>query len=61
MNESRLRAFLVIFVGAAVAGLLGRRLDKAFPTSTLRSALLNALLTGACVYAALTLDSMLLK
>jgi hypothetical protein len=57
MNESRFRVFLVISAGAAVAGLLGWALDKVSPKSKLR----DTLLTGACIYVALTLDSMLLK
>jgi hypothetical protein len=36
-----------------VAGLLGWALDKVSPKSKLR----DALLTGACIYVALTLDS----
>jgi high-affinity Fe2+/Pb2+ permease len=61
MNESPLRAFLVISAGAVVAGLLGWMLDKVSPKSKLRNALLGSLLTGACIYAALTLDSILPK
>jgi high-affinity Fe2+/Pb2+ permease len=57
MNEGRFRAFLVIGAGVAVAGLLGWALDKVSSKSKLR----DALLTGACIYVALTLDSILLK
>jgi high-affinity Fe2+/Pb2+ permease len=57
MNESWFRAFVVISAGAAVACLLGWTLDKVAPRSKLR----DALLTGACIYVALTLDSILLK
>ncbi len=61
MNESLLRSSLVILAGVSVAGLLGWMLEKASPKSKLRNALLDALMTGVCVYAALTIDSILLK
>jgi high-affinity Fe2+/Pb2+ permease len=57
MKESWYRALLVISAGAAVAGLLGWALNKVSPRSKLR----DAVLTGVCIYVALTLDSVLLK
>jgi hypothetical protein len=57
MHESTLRILLVISAGAAGAGLFGWLMDKKFSRSKLR----DALLTGACIYAALTLDSLFLK
>jgi hypothetical protein len=57
MNENRFMEFLIISAGVAVATLLGWTLDKVSPKSKLR----DALLTGACIYVALTIDSILLK
>jgi hypothetical protein len=57
MNEGWFRAFLIICAGAAVSGFLGWALDKVSPKSKLR----DAILTGVCIYAALTLDSIFLK
>jgi high-affinity Fe2+/Pb2+ permease len=57
MHESWLRASLVVSAGAALSWLLGWALDKPFPRSKMR----DAILTGACIYAALMLDSLFLK
>ena len=57
MNENRIRVFLVFCVGAAAASLLGWALDKVTPKSKLR----DAILTGVCIYLALTADSLLPK
>jgi hypothetical protein len=59
MDESKLRVFLVIVAGGTVAWLLGWALDKMFPKS--KSKWRDSILFGACVYAALMLDSLLLK
>jgi hypothetical protein len=57
MNGNRIRVFLIIFVGSAASWLVGWALDKVTPRSKLR----DAMLTGVCIYLALTVDSLLLK
>lgn len=57
MHETWLRASLVIAAGVALSWLLGWALDKPFPKSRVR----DTILTGACIYAALALDSFFLK
>ena len=52
-----MRVFLLICAGVAVAGLIDWGLDKVWPKSKLRS----ALLTGAGVYLALTLNDLFMK
>jgi len=52
-----MRVFLLICAGVAVAGLIDWSLDKVWPKSKLRS----ALLTGAGVYLALTLNDLFMK
>jgi hypothetical protein len=61
MNESKLRVFLVFFGGAAVGGLIQVLLEKVLSMSKLRRALLSGLITGACIYIALRIDSVLPK
>jgi hypothetical protein len=49
-----MRAALLIFAGVFVASLIDWRLDKVWPKSKLRS----ALLTGGGVFLALTINSL---
>lgn len=57
MHESRVRMLLVIGAGSTVAGFISWSLDKVFAKSIVR----DAILSGACIYIALTIDSVLLK
>jgi hypothetical protein len=56
-TESHLRVFLFICAGVAISSIIGWGLDKVWPKSKWR----DALLTGAGIYLALTLDSLLMK
>ena len=51
----------MIGAGVTVAGLISWSLEKAFGRVRWRDTLLSAVITGVCIYIALTVDSLLLR